>query len=93
MPSALITGGSSGIGLAIARMLREEGCANARGRKVERLEAAAAELEATAVPWTSATRTTARGSSRPRRAHGTDVLVQLGQCRHAGRIGDMETAV
>ena len=50
MPSALVTGGSSGIGLAIARMLREEGYAlTLAARKPERLEAAAAELGATAV--------------------------------------------
>jgi len=48
--SALVTGGSSGIGLAIARMLREEGFAlTLVARTPERLEAAAAELEAAAV--------------------------------------------
>ncbi len=50
MPSALVTGGSSGIGLAIARMLREEGhdltLASRTGAKVE---AAAAEIGAHAV--------------------------------------------
>jgi NAD(P)-dependent dehydrogenase (short-subunit alcohol dehydrogenase family) len=49
--SALVTGGSSGIGLAIARVLREEGfdlTLSARG--VERLEQAAAELGAHAYP-------------------------------------------
>jgi NAD(P)-dependent dehydrogenase (short-subunit alcohol dehydrogenase family) len=48
--AALITGGSSGIGLAIARMLRDEGFAlTLASRRVERLEAAAAELGAVAV--------------------------------------------
>jgi NAD(P)-dependent dehydrogenase (short-subunit alcohol dehydrogenase family) len=50
MPSALITGGSSGIGLAIARMLREEGFdLTLASRTKEKIEAAAAELGAHAV--------------------------------------------
>jgi NAD(P)-dependent dehydrogenase (short-subunit alcohol dehydrogenase family) len=45
--SALVTGGSSGIGLAIARMLQEEGYAlTLAARKLERLEQARAELGA-----------------------------------------------
>jgi NAD(P)-dependent dehydrogenase (short-subunit alcohol dehydrogenase family) len=45
--SALVTGGSSGIGLAIARMLREEGYAlTLAARKLERLEQARSELGA-----------------------------------------------
>jgi NAD(P)-dependent dehydrogenase (short-subunit alcohol dehydrogenase family) len=48
--AALITGGSSGIGLAIARMLRDEGFAlTIASRRAERIEAAAAELGAFAV--------------------------------------------
>ena len=47
MPSALVTGGSSGVGLAIARMLRGEGYGlTLAARTVERLESAAAELQA-----------------------------------------------
>jgi NAD(P)-dependent dehydrogenase (short-subunit alcohol dehydrogenase family) len=47
MPSALVTGGSSGIGLAIARMLREEGFdLTLASRTKEKIEAAAAELDA-----------------------------------------------
>lgn len=50
MPSALVTGGSSGIGLAVARMLREEGFAlTVASRTREKVEAAAAELGATAI--------------------------------------------
>jgi NAD(P)-dependent dehydrogenase (short-subunit alcohol dehydrogenase family) len=50
MPSALVTGGSSGIGLAIARMLREEGYdLTLASRTREKIEAAAAELGAYAV--------------------------------------------
>jgi NAD(P)-dependent dehydrogenase (short-subunit alcohol dehydrogenase family) len=50
MPSALVTGGSSGIGLAIARMLRNEGYElTLASRRRERIEAAAAELGAQAV--------------------------------------------
>jgi NAD(P)-dependent dehydrogenase (short-subunit alcohol dehydrogenase family) len=45
VPSALVTGGSSGIGLAIARMLREEGFdLTLASRTPEKVEAAAAEL-------------------------------------------------
>jgi NAD(P)-dependent dehydrogenase (short-subunit alcohol dehydrogenase family) len=48
--SALVTGGSSGIGLAIARGLRDDGYAlTLAARKPERLEEAARELEAHAV--------------------------------------------
>jgi NAD(P)-dependent dehydrogenase (short-subunit alcohol dehydrogenase family) len=48
--AALVTGGSSGIGLAIARMLRDEGFGlTLVSRRPERIEPAAAELGALAV--------------------------------------------
>ena len=48
--AAIITGGSSGIGLAIARMLREEGYdLTLASRRPEKVEAAAEELGAVAV--------------------------------------------
>ena len=47
MPSALVTGGSSGIGLAIARMLRDEGFdLTIASRTAAKIEAAAAEIGA-----------------------------------------------
>jgi NAD(P)-dependent dehydrogenase (short-subunit alcohol dehydrogenase family) len=50
MRSALITGGSSGIGLAIARMLRDEGFElTLASRTKEKIETAAAEIGAHAV--------------------------------------------
>ncbi len=50
MPSALVTGGSSGIGLAIARMLHEEGYGLTLASRTEaKVEAAAAGLGALAV--------------------------------------------
>lgn len=50
MKSALVTGGSSGIGLAIARMLRDEGFELTLASRTEaKVEAAAAELGAHAV--------------------------------------------
>ena len=50
MPSALVTGGSSGIGLAIARMLRDEGYElTLASRTKEKIEAAAADLGAHAI--------------------------------------------
>jgi NAD(P)-dependent dehydrogenase (short-subunit alcohol dehydrogenase family) len=50
MRSALVTGGSSGIGLAIATMLREEGFElTLASRTKEKIEAAAAELGAHAI--------------------------------------------
>jgi NAD(P)-dependent dehydrogenase (short-subunit alcohol dehydrogenase family) len=48
--AAIITGGSSGIGLAIARMLRDEGFdLTLASRRLEKVEAAAADLDAVAV--------------------------------------------
>ena len=50
MPSALVTGGSSGIGLAIARVLKEEGFGlTLASRTAEKVEAAAEQLGVDAV--------------------------------------------
>ena len=50
MPSALVTGGSSGIGLAIARMLRDEGYdLTLASRTAAKIDAVAAALGALAV--------------------------------------------
>ena len=94
MPSALVTGGSSGIGLAIARMLREDGYAlTLAARKVERLETAAAELDAATV---AADVQHEDDCTRLVEAHlqthgGLDVLVNSAGVGIAGRIGDVAT--
>lgn len=92
MPSALVTGGSSGIGLAIARMLRGEGYElTLAARTVERLEAAAAELDAAsvAVDVREEAACAALVTAHLERHGGLDVLVNSAGVGIAGRIGDM----
>ncbi len=93
MASALITGGSSGIGLAIATMLRDEGFAlTLASRTAEKVEAAAAELGAHAI---------AADVSKPEdcarvveehvaREGGLDVLVNSAGIGIAGRVEDVQ---
>lgn len=94
MPSALVTGGSSGIGLAIARMLREEGYAlTLAGRKRERLEAAREGLDAAIVPAdVSVEEDCARLVVEHVAIHGgLDVLVNSAGVGIAGTVGDTAT--
>lgn len=94
MPSALVTGGSSGIGLAIARMLRDEGYdLTLAARKRDRLQAAAAELQAHAVQAdVSREEDCARLVESHRDAHGSlDVLVNSAGLGIAGTVADTAT--
>ena len=94
MPSALVTGGSSGIGLAIARMLRDEGHAlTLAARRTDRLEAAADELGATTVAVDLQQEDAcARLVATHLDVHGgLDVLVNSAGVGIAGRIGDTQT--
>jgi NAD(P)-dependent dehydrogenase (short-subunit alcohol dehydrogenase family) len=93
MPSALVTGGSSGIGLAIARMLHDEGYAlTLASRRVERIEAAAAELGAEAV---AANLASEEDCVRVVAAHherfgGMDVLVNSAGLGIAGTVESLQ---
>lgn len=94
MPSALVTGGSSGIGLAIARMLRDEGYGlTLAARTLERLEAAAVELGAASVAVDVRDEDACAGlvAAHLDRHGGLDVLVNCAGVGIAGRIGDMST--
>jgi NAD(P)-dependent dehydrogenase (short-subunit alcohol dehydrogenase family) len=90
--AALITGGSSGIGLAIARMLRDEGFGlTLASRRPERVEAAAAELGAIAVAAdVSSAEACERLVAGHRERFGRlDVLVNSAGIGIAGRIEDL----
>jgi NADP-dependent 3-hydroxy acid dehydrogenase YdfG len=92
--SALVTGGSAGIGLAIARMLRDEGYAlTLAARRPEPLEEAARELEAEAV---AANLADAEECVRVVAAHaekhgGMDVLVNSAGIGIGGSFGEQAT--
>jgi short-subunit dehydrogenase len=94
MRSALVTGGSAGLGLAIARMLKEEGYAlTLVARRPEPLEEAAAELGALAVP---ANLGDADECVRVVAAHeehhgGMDVLVNCAGLGIGGSFADQDT--
>jgi NAD(P)-dependent dehydrogenase (short-subunit alcohol dehydrogenase family) len=91
--SALITGGSSGIGLAIARMLRDEGFElTLASRTAEKIEAAGAELGATAI---AADVSKPEDCERIVREHvertgGLDLLVNSAGIGIAGRVEDAQ---
>ena len=94
MRSALVTGGSSGIGLALARALKEDGYAlTLAARRPEPLEEAAAELGALAVP---ANLSDAEECVRVVAAHaehhgGMDVLVNSAGIGIGGSFADQDT--
>jgi NAD(P)-dependent dehydrogenase (short-subunit alcohol dehydrogenase family) len=90
--AALVTGGSSGIGLAIARMLRDEGFElTLASRRAERVEAAAAELGAAASSANMADENDcARVVAEHRDRFGRlDVLVNSAGIGIGGRVEDL----
>jgi NAD(P)-dependent dehydrogenase (short-subunit alcohol dehydrogenase family) len=93
VPSALITGGSSGIGLAIARMLREEGYElTLASRTAEKVEAAAAEVGATPIAFDISKEEDCERVVREHveRAGGLDLLVNSAGIGIAARVEDAQ---
>ena len=94
MPTALVTGGSSGIGLAVARALREDGYElTLCSRRPEKVDAAAAELGAHAVAAdVSKEEDCERLVAAHRERFGTlDVLVNSAGIGIAGRVEELST--
>jgi NAD(P)-dependent dehydrogenase (short-subunit alcohol dehydrogenase family) len=90
--AALVTGGSSGIGLAIARMLRDEGFdLTLVSRRPEKVEAAAADLGAAAVAANVAEAEECERivAEHRERFGGLDVLVNSAGVGIAGRVEDL----
>jgi short-subunit dehydrogenase len=90
--TALVTGGSSGIGLAIAGMLRDEGFElTLVSRRVERIEAAAAELGAAAIAAdvSEAEECERIVAEHSERFGGLDVLVNSAGVGIGGRVEDL----
>jgi NAD(P)-dependent dehydrogenase (short-subunit alcohol dehydrogenase family) len=91
LKAALVTGGSSGIGFAIARALTEDGYAlTVVSRTREKVEAAAAELGAVAIAADVADEADCeRVAAAHRECHGRlDVLVNSAGVGIAGRLED-----
>ena len=92
--SALVTGGSSGIGLAIARMLSEEGFElTLASRRAEKVEAAAAELGAHAVAADVGSEEDCERlvGAHAERFGGLDVLVNSAGVGVGGRVEELST--
>jgi NAD(P)-dependent dehydrogenase (short-subunit alcohol dehydrogenase family) len=92
--TALVTGGSSGIGLAIARMLREEGFdLTLASRTRDKVEAAAAELDALAVAADVSREEDCLRivEEHVERHDRLDVLVNSAGIGIAGNVADMPT--
>ena len=93
MSSALVTGGSSGIGLAIGRMLVDEGFdVTLASRTAEKVQAAAAELGAHAIAADVAQPEDCERVVREHveRAGGLDVLVNSAGIGIAARVEDAQ---
>ena len=94
MPSALVTGGSSGIGLALARALRQDGYdLTLAARRPEPLEEAALELDALAVPANlgDADECIRVVAAHAERYGGMDVLVNCAGIGIGGQFAEQDT--